>query len=405
MIAPRSLFVLLTLMLAPLVAHAADDPPGQVVVTGEAPSTSANARVQALVQAFAQAIKQSISDLVDGSVIRDNRERLRTEIIGHARRFIISYQVIEERTQGGRVSLKLAVTVDRKKLRESLGALGIQADAAAARNALRPKAVILSRETGPRGLVSNLGTTPRSGPCELAFRAVLDSLGFAVVETPAVVPVTIEASADLPVEPASAVAIAKSAQDGAVFIVGATALGAGPIRGTTQSGAEAQAVARVIDTNSEAEVADASVTGSGFGAGVTEAAARAASDVCEKAARHMAPKISARWPLAPRDSANLRILIAGARSWAPASAIVRELGDAAAGMQVKAVGGGRVTLGLSTKLTPEQVSLILMRVKLQAAQLSVRVDGDRVLVAVQGDQRIQPGDLPTQEDVPVMVGE
>jgi hypothetical protein len=376
-----------------------------VVVTGEAPGTSANPRVQALDQAFAQAIKQSISDLVDGSVIRDNRERLRTEVIAHARRFIVSYQVIEERTQEGRVTVKLAVTVDRKKLRESLAALGIQADAATARGALRPKAVILSRETGPRGMVSNLGTAPRSGPCELAFRAVLDGLGFAVVETPQVVPVTIEANADLPVEPASAAAIGKSAQAAAVFIVGATAIGAGSIRGTSQSGAEAHAVARALDADSEAQVADANITGSGFGAGLTEAAARAAGDVCEKAARHMAPKIAAHWPLAPRDSANLRILIAGARSWAPASAIVRELGDAAAGMQVKALGGGRITLGLSTKLTPQQVSLMLMRVKLQAAQLSVRVDGDRVLVAVQGDQRIQPGDLPVSEDVPVMVGE
>jgi hypothetical protein len=219
------------------------------------------------------------------------------------------------------------------------------------------------------------------------------------------VPVTIEANADLPVEPTSALAIAKSAQAGAVFVVGATAIGAGPIRGTLQSGAEAHVVARALDALSEADVAETDTTAFSFGTGLTEAAARAAGDACGKAARHMAPKIAARWPLHARDSANLHILVSAARSWAPASAIVRELGDAARGMQIKATRGGRLSLGLSTRLTPQQVSLILMRVKLPTAQLSVRVDGDRVLVEVQGEQRIPPGQAPVPQDVPVMVGE
>ncbi len=367
-----------------------------VTVSGEAPGSGERARVAALDQAFAGAIKKVVADLVEAAVIREQSDRIRVEIVARSRRFVASYRVVEEKSEKGLVTVRIAATVDRDKLKAGLEALGIRAEGAAERGTLRPKALILARETGPRPLVG-------SASCVQAFKAMLDGLGFSVIESP-VVPVSIEENTEL-AGSELAIEIARGVKAEAVFVIGVTAVGAGRIRGTLDSGGEAQATARAYAAADGQEVAVAESAGAGFAPTLTEAAQKASADGCDRVGRQMSAALARRWPLAAKDSPNVTVLVTGARNWGPVGAMVRELGPSATGMRVELY-GGQVMLGLKTTLTPGQVSMAFSRVKLANAQLGTRVEGARIVVDVQGEQRFEPTELrPAPEEPDVMEGE
>lgn len=103
-------------------------------VTGDADAGASDSRSIAVDAAFAQAAQEALEELLSREQRAEHRAVLNKEIIGRARRWVASYRVTGDRTEGGRRQLVVAVRLDRRALRDRLGELQIL-DAAAASDA------------------------------------------------------------------------------------------------------------------------------------------------------------------------------------------------------------------------------------------------------------------------------
>src|SRR5262249_14522822 len=109
----------------------------------------------------------------------ERNDVVRTEILGHSRRFIASYEVKKQRSDSQMVELEVRCSVDEKKLRERLAALRIPVEPEHGRPG-RPAIVLLVRELGMHDAVENFGENARPGPCAAAARHELETQGFQV---------------------------------------------------------------------------------------------------------------------------------------------------------------------------------------------------------------------------------
>ncbi len=94
-------------------------------VTGEADAAASDSRGVAVDAAFARAAEDALEDLLTKAQRTEQRTALNKEIVGRARRWVASYKVTADQTDGGRRQLTVAVRINREALRARLVELAI----------------------------------------------------------------------------------------------------------------------------------------------------------------------------------------------------------------------------------------------------------------------------------------
>ena len=181
----RVLVAMLLATVLPTVAYAEDVVAYQA--EGDAPTSSADARVMALDEAFASAINGALADLVAGDIRTARKGELDKEIVGHARLWVVKFSVTKDETVEDRRELTVSVRVDRDKIRTRLGELGITTKDAAATSGepAREDVTILLRIAAPSGVRAAYGpSADKDAPGVGALTTILRNNGFAVRRAP-----------------------------------------------------------------------------------------------------------------------------------------------------------------------------------------------------------------------------
>ncbi len=258
---------------------------------GEAPASSADARVMALDEAFANAVQSALAELVSAETRTARKAELDKELVGRARLWVAKFSVTKDETIEDRRELTVSVRIDRDKLRARLGELGIAVKdastagaggdvtaAAAARTA-----TILLRVMTPAGIRADYGAgAEKDVPGLTALTSVLRTSGFAVRRAPAAGPAA-TGDSELPLSDEEAAALAAEAKADVVAIAGVKVGQPVPVRGRATTGALVTAHVRLVDRKDNRVVgqgmATAGAAGADAGYAIDRALAGAASDV------------------------------------------------------------------------------------------------------------------------------
>jgi hypothetical protein len=388
-IAGYALFALLgSLVATSSLARASD----LVVIriAGEARGSGKDARTQALDRAFARAVSQALDELASPELKSTRRTEL-DALVRRARRYVTSYQVLDERTVGAALQVHVAVTIDRELLRAAVAELTSASTTAAATTGKSglPVAVLLLKYSSPDATVATFGSAAGNGGAGgIAFAAQVAELGFRTVVARGHPPVTREGGDDaLPLSDTAAVAVAREVGAAVAFVAGVVAESDGKVRGTRLDGAQARAEVRVLDVRSGDVIARSSAQAAGFGARFARAAEAACLELARRSISVVSGAVIARFPAAPAPREQLVVDMQGMRSWNPVSLVIRRLAGTPGIHAVNPrIETDRVHIGIATSMTATQVTNSLQTVRLPTGQLSASGQSGRVTVVVTGDE-------------------
>jgi hypothetical protein len=367
--------------------------------SGQARGTGAQARTAAIDQAFAVALERALEARLTPAARASKAAPLREQIVGRARRFVASFQVISEADRDGAVRVTVRVTLDDAKLDAALAELGLAARAAPAAPAAaaRPKVALLLKAT--------IGDTTRAtfgvggGDGGVAGRVLGDELGARGLELASAVgqavPVATGSDAEgglVPLDEAQAAEVGRAIGAGIVVVVGLRIDGSGPIRSTALRGAAARGVIRIVAGGER--VAEASIDAGGFGADPDAALADAAHHAARRLIAGVAGELERRWPGARVAPDAVALTVRGQQSWGPVAAVIRKLGTTAGidGVAVRQARRGAVELGLRTAIGAGRVVAALRGLALPSGRLAARTRGEAAIdVEVSGDAPFATG--------------
>jgi hypothetical protein len=392
-----------SLLIAPLVALLAALAPtaAQSEVIAESVTIEASgearlgsrARSQALDRAFVAAVDQVLGHLVTADV-RAARERdIDREILRRARRFVDSFQVLDEREADGNLRVRASVRIVQRALIETLDELGIERyrarDAVDYRDAGRPKVVVLLAATDGQSTAATFGSRGGDGgPAGRRLVAELGKRGFEVVSAAGEsVPVSREIPEGLLLSDEVAADLATRLGAGGALVVGVEAEPSGRVRGTRLRGAEGKASLRVVDSSGARLVTRSVSRGAGYGESEDEALARAAEDAAGRAMREVADEVASYWPAPARASDALTVTIRGAASWAPIQSIAERIVGIPGVAEVAPLGfdRGHVVLAVTTDLGVERIAAAARSADLGGLRIRTQARGARELaIEVQG---------------------
>lgn len=255
----------------------------------------------------------------------------------------------------------------------------------------RPTMVVLVAVDAPAGTASSFG---KAGTDEIAARAALVRTlidrGFSIVSTAGVSIDRVAGSEDRDeagLADASAADLARKVGADIAVIVGFRGLGEGRIRGTMNHGGAASGRARLLDVAESRVLESADAKGFGFARTLDGAVEKALIASAKAIADELGRAASKRWaqPLAADN--RLAISIAGAKSWASVSAVIRKLATTKGITSVhpREIRGSTVTLAVETDLSASKVAGAIRGARLFTGSLSTKLDGNRVIVSVRGD--------------------
>lgn len=352
----------------------------RIEAAGEAPAGT-EARTRALDAAFAEAVTQALARMVDGSVQRQRSEDIARVTVRRARRFVRSYRVLAEQTQGQRMEVRIAAQVDLDGLRAALAEIGIEATgeagatpgpAAGKAGAGAHGALVLMRAEVAGSTQASAG----AGATEALEREVRE-LGFGLRRASA------NHGGDqgeaLPFSDDAAAELGQEAQAGCVLVVGLEVTPAVRVRGTRLHGAAGRGVIRVLDVRSGVAelVAEAEVAGGGFADAPEAALEQAASVLGQRLVGAVSAAVGSHFRPAVATEGALLVEIRGHTGWQQVSAIVSHLTRTSGIERVwpRRVGGGAVILAVDTDVDGERaqrrVASILERMTLPAASITV----------------------------------
>lgn len=227
---------------------------------GDADAAAPDARVAALDDAFGKAVSQALGDLLDPEVRRQNKPAIDRELVGHARLWVARFTVAHEVVADDRKQLSVSVRVDRDKLRARLAELNIatreagEAPAAAApgpgqtaSQTASQTAIVLLRVTTPEGVRATYGmAAERDVPGLAALSAALRGANLNLKRAPAAGPAA-RAEGELPLDDATAEALAAEARADVAAVAGVTVGAPVPVRGVDASGVLITAHVRLTD--------------------------------------------------------------------------------------------------------------------------------------------------------------
>jgi len=213
--------VLLVMLLLAGVARAEDVVAYEA--EGEALAAGADPRAAAIDDARRPTVSTALAELVPADVRAQHKAELDKEIVGHARRWVPGFAVTKDETNDDRRQLVLSVRVDRDKIREALGKLGIATQDTAphgsepsARNA-----VVLLRVATPKGMHADFGESADKDVAGLAvITNALRDAGINVKRSMG--PGAAPHPGDLPLDDVDADAYADAAKVDLVAVAGVT---------------------------------------------------------------------------------------------------------------------------------------------------------------------------------------
>jgi hypothetical protein len=223
---------------------------------GDADAAAPDARVAALDDAFGKAVSQALGDLLDPEVRRRNKPAIDRDLVGHARLWVARFTVTREVVADDRKQLSVSVRVDRDKLRARLAELNIatreagEAPAAAAQGPSQTATqtvTVLLRVTTPEGVRATYGlAAERDVPGLAALSAALRGANLNLKRAPAAGPAA-RAEGELPLDDATAEALAAEARADVAAVAGVTVGAPVPVRGVDASGVLITAHVRLTD--------------------------------------------------------------------------------------------------------------------------------------------------------------
>ncbi len=361
----------------------------RIEATGEAAAEASGgteARTRALDAAFAEAVTQALARLVDSSVQRQRSEDIARVTVRRARRFVRSYRVVDEETQGQRMEVRITAQVDLDALRAALGEIGIEARGGEAGGADGATPEPAGKAGGSGALVlmraEVAGSTQASlgnGATEALERQVRE-LGFGLRRaSEAAGSRAGDRDAALPFSDDAAAGLGQEAQAACVLVVGLEVTPAVRVRGTRLHGAAGHGVIRVLDVRSGVAevVAEAEVSGGGFADTPEAALERAASVLGQRLIGAVSPAVGSHFRPAVATEGALLVEIRGHTGWQQVSSIMSQLARTSGIARVwpRRVGGGAVILAVATdgdgERAQRRVASILERLTLPAAAISV----------------------------------
>lgn len=261
------------------VAPVAADP-ATYQAAGTAVASDADARTRALDAAFTTAVTEAVADLA-GKAARTQAAAVEREITRRARRFVASFRVTAERTTGDRLEVEVTVKIDRDKLAAKLVELGVELRAAPAPEpppVSLPSVAVLYRVIGDGAVRASFGDGASPGlPGQGALADGLARAGYRLSTAPVAGPPP-DDDGELPLDDASARALAAASGEAAVLVASVAVGAAGPVRGAPIVAAPARARLRLLDVGTGRAVTDLSVAAAAWGArdGLVDRAADAA---------------------------------------------------------------------------------------------------------------------------------
>jgi hypothetical protein len=230
---------------------------------GEADAAASDAQVAALDEAYANAVAQAVGELVDPEVRRQSKPVINRELIGHARLWVAGYKVTRTGVDGGRKQLSVTVRIDRDKLRARLAELNIairdpgqepvRADRQRPRDPGEPPAAgaqtvtVLLRVATPAGVHATYGLAAENDVAGFAaLSGALRRANLVVKRAPAAGPAA-RADGELPLDDATADALASETKADLVAIAGVTVGAPLPLRGIDAAGVLVTAHVRLFD--------------------------------------------------------------------------------------------------------------------------------------------------------------
>lgn len=391
----RALCTCLLLAIAPSLAGAQDQAlePTAYAATGAAEGHGEDARIAALDRAFAAAVDRGLAEILSPEALETHRDQLRVEIIRHARLYIASYKVLDERTIDGETRVDIEARVKLDGLRGAIAGLGLLAPLAnptGVSGAARPRLVILLAEAGPAGQRTSFGSTGTDDIDALeSIAARLRERGFDLVSaagTRVTRVTTTEEAGGAVLADAAALDLARQLGAGAAVVIGLESVSDGRVRGTHFVGARVVGAARLLEASGRT-IATAEVQEAGWGEDPVAATARASLMAADQLGPVLARAAARRWPAAVAGSAVGRVPVAikGASSWAPVAAVIRQLAltkgiDAVHPREVR---GAAVTLDVETALPASQVVRAIRKARVpNGTSLQARTSGSGVTVEV-----------------------
>jgi hypothetical protein len=394
----RRVLVLAFALVATLAAPAlAED---TYHVEGEADVNAADPRVAALDVAFAAATREALRDHVAAADLKARKTELDREVIGRARKWVASYKVTADATEGDTRKLTVDVRIDPDKLLARLGELGVAVIAAVEPDpGTEPtgpstglRATVLLRFDSPRRTSASYGASAeRDVPGLAAVSAAVRAAGYQLVPAPAAGPAPQKGDELLGDD--SARALAGSAGADVAVVVGVETTALGPVRGTSDRGVLARARVRIVGQ----DASDGTAVGGAHGAtedlGDTAAAAAAVDAFLD--ARPAGAAAVAPGPVASVTAGADEILVAitgrdrkDGAAWSVVRAIKDKLATtkgaeitfrrvAAREVVLSVKGGGRAADKLARDIRD-------LEHKLSGTTVSTKVDGNNVQVRVSG---------------------
>lgn len=339
----------LALACAAGIARAAEEPSFEAL--GQAPIAGGDrvkARERALDEGFRQAIEQAVATILEPQALEARAAQLKLTIYPKARRWIVTYRVLDEKADGALFQVHLSAQVATAALAQELAAAQVvkpterpkgRGWACAAERvgsgAWRPSALTdrLTKELGARDVVpvGGSGCAPPSS------------------------------AADAAPDPASASASARAAGAQGALVAAVTITPAGIVRGTALQLAHARARLELVDADGR-RAAQADQEGDAFAASAAEAGAEAARVALEAALRAVAPAIVRKWPPASM-AGGVTVHLGGVATWIDYQAALRALSSIPGVAQVgpRRFSQAGIELGVHTAASAGQLAAALGR--------------------------------------------
>jgi hypothetical protein len=385
--------------LAPAVAHAEDVASYPVAGEADAGVGDAASRGAAVDDAFGRATAAALAELVSADVRAAKKDLLDQEILGHARRWVPTYKVTSDTTDGGRRQLAVTVKVDRDKLRARLAELGLHVEAAPppadAPTRARTVTVLLRVARGEGDAKATYGVgADKEVPGSLAVAAALRAGGFTLRGAPSSGPAA-HPDGDLPLEDDDAIALAGDVRADVAAVVGVRLSPATVIRGVAERAQVATAHVRLLDRARHATLGDGQAVAAGLGDDrqVGLAAAERAAGLATAAALPPRPHALAvptgsaddDGPLHAEDGVVL-VRLPARTSWGMLVAEQKHLaaGHGVTGATLRRISARGWVLAVATDQGVAKIAALARKAPATDTQATVKLTGDVIEVALTG---------------------